>query len=105
MTFFVDAITKLPNKRLKARRIGEYLTREEAVAAAKQMIDDFLYREYRQSAGHGVTAERLLARYEGIAEVPYIWRKRQVSTNMPGFDHKEYAARRCADICADEPKK
>jgi hypothetical protein len=52
-----------------------------------------------------VTAERLLARYEGIAEVPYIWRKRQVSTNMPGFDHKEYAARRCADICADEPMK
>jgi len=105
MSFYLDAVSKLPNRKLKARRVGEYLTREEAVAAAKQLIDDFLYHEYRKGAGHGINAQKLLELYEKTAEAPYIWRKRQVSTNMPGFDHKEYATRRCAEICAGEKPK
>jgi len=105
MSFFLDAVTRLPNRKLKARRIGEFLTREEAVTAAKQLIDGFLYHEYRKGAGHGMDAKKLLELYEKTAEAPYIWRKRQVSTNMPGFDHRAYAARRCTEICAGEKKK
>ena len=105
MSFFVDGITKTPEGKLRARRIGEYWTHDEAVAAAQQVIDAFLYHEYRQTAGHGITAEKLLALYRRTGEVPCVLRKSESSTNVSRFNHVEYAARRCAEICGGEKAK
>ncbi len=44
MTFLVHGVTRTAGK-LHARQVGEYLNFDEAMAAAKQAIDDFLYRE------------------------------------------------------------
>jgi hypothetical protein len=102
MSFFVEGVTQVPDGKTRARRIGEYWTHDEAVAAARQIIDAFLYREYRLAAGRGITAEKLLAHYRGAGEVPYILRDSETSTNVSSFNHLEYAARRCAEICGGD---
>lgn len=102
MSFIVDGITTAPDGKIDARRIGEYLTHDEAVVAAKQVIDAFLFREYRQGAGHGITAKKLLAQFRRGGEVPLILRKSEASTVVSGFDHLEYAAKRCAELCRGE---
>ena len=105
MSFFVEGITTTPEGKRRARRIGEYWTHDEAVTAAQQTIDAFLFHEYRQAAGHGISAEKLLAQYRRTGEVPYILRSSQTSTNVSSFSHLEYAAKRCAEICGGDKAK
>lgn len=102
MPFFVEVISKTPEGKTRARRIGEYWTHDEAVAAAKHIIDTFLFHEYRQGAGHGISAKQLLAKYRRSGEAPLILRNRKTSTDVSRFDHLEYAAKRSAEICRGE---
>ena len=100
MSFIVDAISTGPEGRIDARRIGDYRTHDEAVTSAKQVIDAFLFREYRRGAGHGITAQKLLAQYQQSGEVPLILLNSEATTFVPAFDHLEYATKRCSEICA-----
>lgn len=99
MAFFVDGITTTPEGKIHARRIGEYWTYDEAVAAAKHVIDTFLFHEYTQTVSRGVSAKQLLSQYRRTGEVPFVLRKSETSTNVSRFDHLAYAAKRCAEIC------
>jgi len=99
MPFTVDAIVTAPDRTTRGRRVGEYITYDEAVVAAQQLIDGFLFREYRRGAARGVTAEMLLALYRRVAEKPVILRQRETSTAVSRFDHIAYAKKRCVEIC------
>lgn len=45
MTFVVEGVLRQDDPDSEVRRVGEYETREEAIAAAKVMVNDFLRRE------------------------------------------------------------
>jgi hypothetical protein len=104
MSFFIDALRKLPDGKTTARRVGEYWTHDEAVAAAKHLIDTFLYHEILKTASHGVTPESLLARYNAAGEQPMILRDSESSTNVSRFDPAKYATQRCQEICGGAKK-
>jgi len=50
MSFFIDALRKLPDGKVTGRRVGEFWTYDEAVAAAKHLIDSFLYHHLVEKA-------------------------------------------------------
>jgi hypothetical protein len=105
MSFIVDGVTTTPEGKIKARRIGEYPNHDEAVTAAKQAIDSFLYHAYRKGAGYGISAKKLLALYQRSGEVPLILRSSEITTEVSRFDYLEYAAQRCEDLCRSEKDK
>jgi hypothetical protein len=95
MTFFVEGLTGSLDIDQQVRRIGEFSVLEEAVAAAKQIIDEFLAREFAP----GMPPARLFARYQSSGEVPIIFRDDSDDTmNVSYFNHFEYALARCADL-------
>ena len=100
MNYFVHAVTRADG-RLHARPLGEYWNFDEAVAAAKQKIDDFLYREYQRSVWHGITPQKLLELYKRAGETILVVPKVHTSTMAPQFDHLEYAAAKCREICGN----
>lgn len=94
MTFFVEGLT-ISLDADRVRRIGEYSTLEDAVSAAKLVIDEFLARELEP----GMPPARLFARYQSAGEVPIIFRDDDDKTmNVSYFNHFEYALARCADL-------
>jgi len=75
-------------------KLGEFETHQEAVAAAKELIDSFLLEHYTP----GMTAETLLNGYKGFGDDPFI------TGEGPGIDSErfsawEYAERKCEEIC------
>jgi hypothetical protein len=72
-------------------KLGDYDSLEEAVAAAKKIVDDFL----KSSHTPGLSAEELLAKYKSFGEDPWI------SSDDAGckFSAWDYAQRRCREIC------
>ena len=103
MTFLVEGLTTSLDVDRQVRRIGEYSTLEEAVSAAKLVIDEFLAREFAP----GMSPERLFERYQNAGEVPIIFRDDDDMTmNVGHFNHFEYALARCADLAmpASEPR-
>lgn len=103
MAFCIDALFKLPDGRPSARRVGEYLTNDEAMAAAKHLIDSFLFREFRDHAVKGITADGLYAIYTERGERPVILRLGGASTNISKFNALKYAKARCEEICGGAP--
>ena len=106
MAFRIDVLFKLPDGKPSARRLGEYYTHDEAMAAAKHLIDTFLFREYRDAAARGITAGELLEIFKARGERPMILREQKAdsSTNISRFDALQYAQQRCAEICAGASK-
>jgi hypothetical protein len=104
MSFFIDALRKLPDGTTTGRRVGEYWTHDEAVTAAKRLIDAFLYREFLQSAAQGIGAEALFERYKAGGEQPMILRDSDSSTNVSRFNPLTYASQRCSEICGSAGK-
>lgn len=95
MTFFVEGLTSFNEIDRQVRRIGEFESLDDAVAAAKQAINDFLTREFKRD----MPPARLFARYQSFGEVPIIFRDDDDSTmNVSYFNHFEYALARCADM-------
>jgi hypothetical protein len=106
MSFYIDALSKQADGRTTARRVGEYWSHDEAVAAAKHLIDACLFREYRNAVARGITPEELLELYAARGERPVILRqqKGETSTNISRFDAQSYAEQRCAEICGVKPQ-
>ena len=104
MTFYVQGVTMTPEGERRVRRVGEYWTHDEAVAAAKLLIDTFLFHEYRQGVGHDISREKLLDLYRRTGEAAFVIRDKESSTSVSAFNHLEYAAERCAELFATKPK-
>ena len=94
MTFLVEGLMSSLEPARQVRRIGEYSELEDAVAAAKQVIDQFLIREFVP----GMPPAKLFARYQSAGEVPIIFRDDDDKTLNVNFNHFEYALQRCADL-------
>ena len=95
MTFFVEVLSKHFEPQTQVKRIGEYKTREEAIAAAQGIIEDFLRRQFKP----GMTAEALFALYHGHGEYPFIFRDDANTFNVPGFGHANHAMTYAAKLC------
>mgnify|MGYP006280314465 FL=1 len=104
MSFFIDAVSKRPDGGTTARRVGEYWTHDEAVAAARHLIDTFLYHQFMQAAASGITPEQLYALYQQRGEMPLILRARESATSVQRFDPAGYAKTRCREICGEAKK-
>jgi hypothetical protein len=74
--------------------LGDFATHEEALAACKQIVDDFLLSNHQP----GMTAASLCSGYTGFGEDPWI-------AHEGGYAHFsawDYAKRRCDEMCRDE---
>jgi len=104
MTYIVEGLTSSRDIDQQVRRIGEFESLDDAVAAAKQAINEFLAREFRA----GMLPSKLFARYQNFGEVPIIFRDDDDKTvNVPNFNHFQYALARCAEMTIslrDQPR-
>jgi hypothetical protein len=96
MSFLVEGVNKNLEPKLQVRRIGEYGTVEEAIAAAKRTIDEFLSREIKP----GMEARALFTRYQDQGEYPFIFRTEDRTISVRGFTHAQYAMSRATELCA-----
>ncbi|HXF67468.1 MAG TPA: hypothetical protein VNK67_12330 [Burkholderiales bacterium] len=95
MTFYVEGLSGHDQPETRVRRIGEYRSLTEAIAASQRAIDEFLGRQLEP----GMTAKELFARYQTAGEHPFIFRDDDKTFNVPGFNHLHYAMTRCAELC------
>ena len=78
----------------KRYRLGEFKTCEEAVAACKKIVDDFLEKGYKK----GMSFKELYEGYTGFGEDPFI-----ISGDKTCFFSAwTYAKKRCAELCNEE---
>lgn len=72
-------------------KLGEFDSADEAVAAAKKIVDEFLESNHKP----GQSAEELLAAYKSFGEDPWI------SGGDAGrkFSAWDYAEQRCQEMC------
>jgi len=96
MKYFVQGITRLDDARTHVRQVGEFATQDEAVAACKRVIDEFLAREHKP----GMTAVRLFSHYQNFGESPFIFGEAGHTMDARAFNHLQYARSRCDEICA-----
>ena len=96
MTYFVEGLSGHTEPETRVRRVGEYDSLPEAVAAAKRLVDGYLRREHKP----GMEPRTLLSKYQDQGEHPYIFRDDDTTFNVPGFNHLHYATSRSGDICA-----
>ena len=96
MTFFVEGVSKHLEPKTQVRRIGEYETIAEAIAAAHSLVDEFLKDEYQP----GMDSKALFALYQAHGEYPFIFRDDDKTFNVPGFNHAHYAMTRATELCA-----
>jgi hypothetical protein len=68
--------------------LGVFDTEEEAIQAAKAIVDEFLVSAYKP----GVEAEKLMATYVSFGEDPWI--------HGSPFNAWDYAKNRCDEICS-----
>lgn len=95
MAFLVEGISRQRPPEAQVRRVGEYATREQAIAAAQQVVDEFLRREFKP----GMAANELFSRYQSQGEFAFIFRDDDKTLNVPGFSHAQYARSRCDQLC------
>jgi len=77
--------------------LGEFETFEEAVAACKSIVDEFLIHGYKP----GISPEELYSGYINFGEDPYISAK---GFTGPPFSAWSYAKDRCYEICQNPPE-
>lgn len=72
-------------------KAGEYETIGDAIAAAKNIVDDFLETVRRKWPD--ITSEELFGKYQRSGEDPWI------HPNHSNYNSWDYAKRRCREIC------
>lgn len=75
--------------------LGVYATYDEAVEAAKEIVDEFLSSAYKP----GVSFEDLFGGYRGFGEDPFILATPPHSNVAPLFSARGYAQERCRELC------
>jgi hypothetical protein len=95
MIYFVEGLTNVAGSESSVRHIGEYKTIDEAVSAAKSIVDEFLIANKRD----GITVSDLYAKYRNFGEVPFIFCDGDRTVNVRDFNHFDYAIRKCTAIC------
>lgn len=97
MSFLVEGVNKNLEPKDQVRRIGEFESVEEAIAAAKRTIDDFLGRAFKP----GTNAKALFTRYQEEGEYPFIFRTEDRTISVRGFSHAQYAMSRAIELCGE----
>jgi len=95
MTYFVEGVSKHLDPEPEVRRVGEYETVEEAIAAAQEAIEQFLRKVHKR----GMSAKKLYTLYEEEGEHMFVFQDEAKTFNVPGFDHADYARTLAAKIC------
>lgn len=93
MTFFVEVLSE--HLEPQVRSIGDYKTKEEAIAVAHGIIKEFLLREFKP----GMNSQALLLLYQERGEHPFIFRDDENTFNVPGYNHTLYAMICAGEIC------
>ncbi len=93
--FFVEGTSGGQLADDNVRRIGEFETREEAIACARRTIDAFLLQQYRPD----MLPRDLFARYQMAGEHPSIFQDDNATMNVSGFNPLQYAKQRCQEYC------
>ena len=68
-------------------KLGEYDSEEEAIEAARRIIDEFLIANYKP----GMTTEELIDLYKTFGEEPWC--------SQCAFSAWRYAEQRCKELC------
>lgn len=95
VSFFVDALIRVNDVGGAPQRLGEFSTREEAFAASRLSIDEFLLREYKP----GMPVKTLYGRFREFGAVPVILRDDDDTADFFSFNPIKYALERCEEIC------
>ncbi|MGH8635226.1 MAG: hypothetical protein ACRET7_14000 [Burkholderiales bacterium] len=95
MTYFVEGVSKHLEPEPQVRRIGEYETVAEAIAAAQKAIAEFLRGEFKR----GMSVRKLFSLYEERGEHMFIFQDEARTFNVSGFDHADYARTLAAKLC------
>jgi hypothetical protein len=95
MIYVVEGLSIFGGGDSNVRRIGEFEILEDAIRAAKEVIDGYLM----EKLGAGIQAATLLSLYQKSGEVPFIFCDDPDAINESGFNHFEYAMDRCRAIC------
>ncbi len=93
--FFVEACSAGAQSDDSVRRVGEFDTRDEAIACARRLIDALLIAQYRP----GMHPGELMARYQAAGEELAIFQDDDMTINVAGFNPLQYAKQRCQDYC------
>ena len=74
---------------------GEFATLGAAIAAARQIVDEYLHSAYKP----GMSADQLMASYCQFGEDPFI-----IAPEIKGvvFSARDYARGRCPEICGKQ---
>jgi hypothetical protein len=76
---------------------GKFETLEDAIAAAKGIVDKFLVAALKP----GMSAEQLYSQYTSFGDDPYI--RGSTDPGIP-FSAWNYAKTRCLELCSPEPR-
>ena len=95
MSFFVDSLIRVNDVGRPPQRLGEFRTREEAYAASRHSIDEFLAREFKP----GISAKVLYERFREYGAVPFIFGDDEENASLLNFNPIKYALTRCEEMC------
>ena len=82
------------------RHIGDFEKLEDAIAAAKRVVDRFVLQEYTK----GTSPEVIFTVYQNVGEFPYIFRDDDKTLNVHEFNHLKYAMAECARLSSGKKK-
>jgi hypothetical protein len=97
VSFVVDSLVRVNDVGGPPQRIGEFSTREEAFAASRRSIDEFLSREFRP----GMSAKKLYERFREYGAVPFIFGDGEENSDLLNFNPIKYALERSEEICGE----
>ncbi len=95
MAFCVEGVRRTGTDGV-VRHIGDYEKIEDAIAAAKRVVDRFLFQEYAK----GTSPEVIFTVYQNVGEFPFIFRDDDKTINVHEFNHLQYAQAECAKLLA-----
>jgi hypothetical protein len=95
MAYFVEGVSHHLPADSQVRRIGEFTMIADAIAAAQQVVEEFLISEVKP----GMDGQSLFSLYRTQGEHPFIFRDDDKTFNVPGFNHASYAMARAKVIC------
>jgi hypothetical protein len=100
MKFVLSVLRRQADGGNSVQHVGDFGRQEDAIAAAKQVVDAVLMRTHAA----GMSAPELLENYRAAAETPYISRDDEGTMSAGSFNHFQYAKARSEEICAAAPR-